>query len=74
MAAKRTGGEKVSSDRIMTPWLSSTDKGLIDRYCRKYGHKAGPGLLLAAMREIRREFGLPEEVVVPIEPIEKVAA
>lgn len=46
--------------RVTTPPLTATEKRLLREYCRKFHHKLGPGLLMAGMREICRELGLPE--------------
>lgn len=46
--------------RVTTPPLSTIEKRLLKEYCKKFHHKLGPGLLMAGMREICRELGLPD--------------
>lgn len=63
---KGKGSKMIDRDRLVTPNLSEEERLLIERYCRRYKHPYGRGLLMAATREMRRDFGMPEEDEPPV--------
>lgn len=60
----KNGSRKPAADvssvpaRIMSPELTDEERVLIHHYCVRFNHTKshGRGLLLAALREIRREL------------------
>ena len=55
-----TEEELALFQRIVTPHLTKTQRKIVELYCQRYHQKFGPGVLFAALREMRRELGIPE--------------